>query len=78
MTSGLFDKERQLTTPQRQVPTVITLSLSMPSRYPAHLLALLRERFANVELPDRVESIALTAAETMHLAPRNVSFFPDR
>jgi protein ImuB len=59
-------------------PTVITLSLSMPSRDPAHLLALLRERFANVELPDRVESIALTAAETMQLAPRNFSFFPDR
>ena len=35
VTSGLFDKERQLTTPQRQAPTVITLSsehVSEPSR----------------------------------------------
>jgi protein ImuB len=54
------------------------LSLSMPSRDPAHLLVLLRERLSNVALPDRVESIALTAAETMQLAPRNFSFFGDR
>ena len=35
MASALFDKERQLTTPQRQMPTVITLSseqVSEPSR----------------------------------------------
>ena len=61
-----------------RAPTVLMLSLSMPSRDPAHLLVLLRERLSNVALPDRVESIALTAAETMQLAPRNFSFFGDR
>ena len=58
--------------------TTVTLSLAMPSRDPPHLLVLLRERLSNVALPDRVESIALTAAETMQLAPRNFSFFGDR
>lgn len=61
-----------------RAPTVVTLSLSLPSRDPAHLLALLRERFGKIKLPDRVESIALTAAETMQLAPRNFTFFADR
>jgi protein ImuB len=61
-----------------RAPTVVMLSLSMPNRDPAHLLVLLRERLSNTALPDRVESIALTAAETMQLAPRNLSFFGDR
>jgi protein ImuB len=61
-----------------RVPTVIMLSLSMPSRDPAHLLVLMRERLSNVVLAGRVESIALTAVETMQLAPRNFSFFGDR
>ncbi len=63
---------------ERRAPTSVSISLSMPSRDPAHLLALMRERLANVALPDRVESIALAAAETMQLAPRNFSFFGDR
>jgi protein ImuB len=58
--------------------TPVTLSLSMPSRDPAHLLGLMRERLSNIALPDRVESIALTASETLQLAPRNFSFFGDR
>ena len=61
-----------------RAPTVIMLSLSMPSRDPTHLLALMRERLSNVVLAGRVESIALIAAETMQLAPRNFSFFGDR
>jgi len=61
-----------------RTPTTVMLPLSMPSRDPAHLLVLLRERLSNIALPDRVESIALTAAETMQLAPRNFSFFGDR
>jgi protein ImuB len=61
-----------------RAPTTLMLSLAMPSRDPAHLLLLLREQLANVALPDRVESIALTATETMQLAPRNFSFFGDR
>jgi protein ImuB len=59
-------------------PTVVLLSLSMPSRDPVHLLGLLRERLSTVALPARVESIALTAAETLQLAPRNFSFFGER
>ncbi|MFO1206602.1 MAG: DNA polymerase Y family protein [Burkholderiales bacterium] len=59
-------------------PTLVLLSLSMPSRDPAHLLSLVRERLSTVELPDRVESVSLTATETLQLAPRNFSFFGDR
>jgi protein ImuB len=59
-------------------PTVVLLSLSTPSRDPVHLLGLLRERLSTVALPARVESIALTAAETLQLAPRNFSFFGER
>lgn len=59
-------------------PTVVLLSLSMPSRDPAHLLSLLRERLSIVALSDRVESVALTATETLQLASRNFSFFGDR
>lgn len=59
-------------------PTVVRLPLSMPSRDPAHLLSLLWERLSTVALPDRVESVAFTAAETLQLAPRNFSFFGDQ
>lgn len=57
--------------------TAVTLALSIPTRDPEHLLALLRERLATVELPDRVEAVTLTAKETAPLAPRNFSLFGD-
>lgn len=58
--------------------TKVSLGLSMPSRDTQHLLALLRERFSSVNLPDRVVSLALTAEETAQLAPRNFSLFGDK
>lgn len=58
--------------------TKINLGLSMPSRDVQHLLALLRERFSSVNLPDRVVSLTLTAEETAQLAPRNFSLFGDK
>jgi protein ImuB len=57
--------------------TVVTLGFSLPCRDPERILALLRERFAGVELPARVEGIALAAEETAGLAPRSLSFLPD-
>ena len=58
--------------------TKINLGLSMPSRDTQHLLALLRERFSSVSLPDRVVSLTLAAEETAQLAPRNFSLFGDK
>ena len=58
--------------------TRINLGLSMPSRDTQHLLALLRERFSSVSLPDRVVSLTLIAEETAQLAPRNFSLFGDK
>jgi protein ImuB len=57
--------------------TVLTLGFSLPCRDPERILALLRERFATLELPARVEGMALAAEETAGLAPRSLSFFPD-
>ncbi|HUF19966.1 MAG TPA: DNA polymerase Y family protein [Burkholderiales bacterium] len=57
--------------------TEVNISLSIPSRDPKHLIALLRERLTLTLLPARIESIVLEAPEVAQLAPRNFSFFPD-
>lgn len=57
--------------------TEVNISLSIPSREPKHLIALLRERLTLTLLPARTESIVLEAPEVAQLAPRNFSFFPD-
>lgn len=57
--------------------TVLTLGFSLPCRDPERILALMRERFAVVELPARVEGIALAAEETAGLPRRSLSFLPD-
>ena len=58
-------------------PTIVTLGLSVPSRDPRRILALLRERLSTITLPDRVEAIALESAETRPLDSRNLSLFPE-
>jgi protein ImuB len=57
-------------------PSALVLNLSAPSRDPAHLIALVRARCECIELPQRVEAIALTAAETAALAGHNRSLLP--
>ncbi|MEI7969959.1 MAG: DNA polymerase Y family protein [Betaproteobacteria bacterium] len=59
-------------------PTPVLVELSMPSRDPAHLALLLRERLGRITLPGPVEAFSLRCSETMQLAPRNFSLFPDR
>jgi protein ImuB len=57
-------------------PTRATLALAAPSREPAHLVTLLRERLARVALPAAVESIVLATEETAPLAARNLGLLP--
>jgi protein ImuB len=57
--------------------TRVAIGLSAPNRDPDHLLILLREKLATVELPEAVETLALTAGETRPLAARNQSLFPE-
>ena len=56
--------------------SVLALNLSAPSRDPTHLIALLRVRCERIELPERVEAIALTVEETAPLAAHSLSLLP--
>ena len=58
--------------------TRLRIELSMPSRDPAHLTLLLRERLSRTPLPQAVEAISIDAEETMQLAPASFSFFAER
>ncbi len=57
--------------------TPVLLGLSAPSRDAGHLVALLREKLATVELPEAVESLCLVAQETRPLGPQNQALFAD-
>ena len=62
---------------QRGMPaTVVPFALGAPARLPAHLLSVLRERLARVELPAAVEAITLGSEETAPLAGRNLGLLP--
>ncbi|MEJ7667153.1 MAG: DNA polymerase Y family protein [Casimicrobiaceae bacterium] len=56
--------------------TCVPFALGAPARTPAHLLGVLRERLARVELPAAVEAITLTSAETAPLPGRNLGLLP--
>ena len=58
-------------------PTVVMLGFAVPCRDAERMLRLLRERLANVALPDRVEAIAIESRETRPLGSRNLSLFPE-
>lgn len=58
--------------------TRLRIELSMPSRDPAHLTLLLRERLSRVTLPQAVEALGIEAEETMQLAPASFSFLAER
>jgi protein ImuB len=58
-------------------PTVVTLGFAMPCRDADRMMRLLRERLTRVELPDRVEGIAIECEKTRPLDSRNLSLFPE-
>src|SRR5213078_551983 len=58
-------------------PTRVPFTLGAPARMPAHLIGVLRERLARVELFAPVESITLESEETLPLAGRNLGLLPD-
>jgi protein ImuB len=57
--------------------TQIDMNLIAASRDPEHLLNVLRERLARVELPRPITAIALNARQLQPLASHNLSFLPD-
>ncbi len=57
-------------------PSRVELGLSSPSRDPAHLGALLRERLERTQLLARVEAIALAAEHCEPLANQDLQLFP--
>ena len=55
--------------------TEVDLSLTMPSRDAAHLVALLRERLSRLCLRAPVEAVVLSCDRSLQLAPRHFSLF---
>lgn len=62
---------------EARADTEFSMMLAAASRDPEHLLNVLRERLARVEIPAPVSAIALHASELQPLAARNLSFLPD-
>jgi protein ImuB len=56
--------------------TTVRFALAAPSREPAHLVTVLRERLARVTLPASVESLVLASEVTAPLACRNLGLLP--
>ena len=56
--------------------TAVRVALAAPAREPVHLIAVLRERLARVELPAPVEAVALASGQTAPLAGRNLGLLP--
>lgn len=61
----------------RHAVTPVVLGLSAPSREAGHLVALLREKLATIELPEAVESLVLIAGEVRPLGSCNRTLFSD-
>ena len=57
--------------------TPVLLGLSAPSRDAGHLITLLREKLAAVELPEAVETLGLVAGETRPLGSQSQALFAD-
>lgn len=57
-------------------PTSLSIALAEPSRDPAHLLVLLRERLARLPLSAPTFELRLCADEIVHRAPPNGELFP--
>jgi protein ImuB len=57
--------------------TPVVLGLSAPSRDASHLVTMLREKLATIELPEAVENLCLVAEETRPLGSHNQALFAD-
>jgi protein ImuB len=57
--------------------TPVLLGLSAPSRDAGHLVKLLREKLATVELPGAAENLCLVAEDTRPLGSQNQALFAD-
>jgi protein ImuB len=57
--------------------TPVAVGLSAPSRDAGHLVTLLREKLATVQLPEAVETLTLVAGETRPLGSHNQALFAD-
>ena len=57
--------------------TPVLLGLSAPSRDAGHLVKLLREKLATVQLPGPVEDLCLVAQDTRPLGSQNQALFAD-
>ncbi len=57
--------------------TSVVLGLAAPSRDAPHLVTLLREKLATVELPEAVENLGLIAEETRPLGSHTQALFAD-
>lgn len=57
--------------------TELDITLVVASRDAEHLLSVLRERLARIELPRPVTALGLRAGELQSLASRNLSFIPE-
>jgi protein ImuB len=57
--------------------TPVLFGLSAPSRDAGHLVTLLREKLATVELPEAVETLCLVAGETRPLGSQDQALFAD-
>jgi protein ImuB len=58
-------------------PSVLKLNLSAPSREPAHLNMLVRERLERTRLPERVEAIGLAIETAADLSAQDRFLFPE-
>jgi protein ImuB len=56
--------------------TTVRVALAAPSREPAHMIGLLREHLARVELPAPAEAVVLASARVAPLAGRNLGLLP--
>ncbi|MFJ9448705.1 Y-family DNA polymerase [Herbaspirillum sp. NPDC101397] len=62
---------------QAVAPTVIELALAEPTWQDAHLIRLLKERLAQLEISAPVIAVVLEAARTEAMAPASESLFPE-
>jgi protein ImuB len=56
--------------------TSVRVALAAPSREPAHLIGVLRERLARIELPAPAVAVVLASAQVAPLAGRNLGLLP--
>ncbi len=74
--SVALEHERYVSARTGTAATTIPFALAAPARDPVHLMAVVRERLARVELPAPVESLTVLSDATAPLAGRNLGLLP--